>query len=165
MLSVRDSTELQAVVLSLRAADRTLRTRVNRETVKMLSPVWKQELQARATRRLDARVLLAGARVKGGNPAVAMAATSRRAIGKRFIPAEHWQAVEFGVNQNLYSRYTRRSPKGKVHTVERRVMRGFPPRTPKGRVVYPTFAEVAPRVVSLWVQTVLKTYHDAAEGK
>lgn len=42
---------------------------------------------------------------------------------------------------------------------------GHPRREPKGRVVYPAFADIAPRMVSLWVQIVVKSYHDAAEGK
>jgi len=44
-------------------------------------------------------------------------------------------------------------------------MRGLPSRTPKGRVVYQAFADVAPRIVSLWVQLVVKKYNDAAERK
>jgi len=49
--------------------------------------------------------------------------------------------------------------------VERRTMRGLPTRTPKGRVVYQAFADLAPRMVSLWVQIVVKKYAEAAEGR
>lgn len=166
MLSVRDSRELQASVLALKAADRELRGRINRATVEVGNQIWKPALEAHATRHLDTRVLAVGARVKGGNPPVAMAANSRRAVGRtrRLVPADRWPAFEFGANRDSYSRYTRvNRTAGGSHRVERRTMTGLPPRYRKGRVVFPAFADVAPRMVSLWVQIIVKAYNDAAE--
>lgn len=168
MISVKDHRELTAVVLAMKAADKTLRGEINRATVQMGSQVWPQLVAANATTHLDTKVLAVGARVKGGNPPVAMAANSRRAVGsaKRLVPATAYPAWEFGVgNRNAYSRYQRKSKKGGTHTVERRTMRGLPSRTPKGRVVWPAFADLAPRMVSLWVQIVVKKYAEAAEGR
>ena len=168
MLSVKDHRELQATVLALKAADKTLRTDINRATVEVGNRIWRPIVEAHATRPMDARMLAVGARVKGGNPPVAMAANSRRAVGsgKRLVPATAYPAWEFGVgNRDAYSKYTRRSKKGGTHTVERRTMRGLPSRTPKGRVVYQAFADIAPRMVSLWVQIVIKKYAEAAEGR
>lgn len=42
---------------------------------------------------------------------------------------------------------------------------GLPQLKRSGRVVFPAFAEIGPRMVSLWVQIVVRTYADAAEGK
>jgi len=167
VISVRDSRELQAATLALKAADKGLRTEINRATVKTIGPVWKSVVEANASRPMDMRMLAVGARVKGGNPAVAMAANSSRAIGrtKRLKPSKDYAGYEFGADRAAFSRYTRRSKKGGSHTVERRTMRHLPPRTRKGRVVYPAMADVAPRLTSLWVQLIVKKYNDAAEGK
>ena len=168
MISVQDSRELQAAVLAMKAADRGLRTEINRATVATIGPVWKQVVQANATRPMDARVLAVGVRVKAGNPPVAMAANSKRAVGrsKRLVPADRFRGYEFGVgNPNAFSRYTRRSRNGGTHQVERRTMRHLPRFTKTGRVVYPAFADIGPRVVSLWVQLIVEKYNNAAEGK
>jgi len=168
VLSVKDQRELQATVLALKAADKALRSDINRATVDVGNRIWQPVVAALATTHMDTKMLAVGARVKGGNPPVAMAANSRRPVGsdKRLVPATQWQGWEFGaVNRNAYSRYTRKSKGGGTHTVERRTMRGMPPRTPKGRVVYAAFADVAPRMVSLWVHLVVKKYNDAAERK
>lgn len=168
MLSVTGSRELQAATLALKAADRGLRSEINRATVQTMNPVWRTEVAAKARTAMDTRMLVVGARIKGGNPPAAVAANSTRGISgsKRYTPGRNWQGWEFGVeNPNAFSRYTRKSKNGGTHSVERRTMRHLPRRTRKGRVIYPAFAEVAPRMVSLWVQLIVKKYHDAAEGK
>ena len=98
----------------------------------------------------------------------AMAAQSTRGIGdgKRVVPRRDYAGWEFGANRMAYSRYERKNrTKPGYHTVTRRTMMHLPRRTPEGRAVYPAFAEVAPRMVSLWVQLIVKSYYDAAEGK
>ena len=168
MLSVKDSRELQATVLALKAADKTLKGEINRATVEVGNKIWQPIVAAHATTHMDTKMLAVGARVKGGNPPTAMAANTKRAVGsdKRLVPATQWQGWEFGaVNRNAYSKYTRKSKGGGTHKVERRTMRGMPARKPKGRVVYPAFADMAPRMVSLWVQLVIRKYAEAAERK
>lgn len=164
MLKVGDAPELRAAVLALKGVDRDVRSRINKATTGTMGPEWKALVAERARTPWDQRILVPGSRIAAGNPPTAVAANSRRKIG-RMVPAEVWKGYEFGANRNAYSRYQRRSPKGKVHTVERRTMRHLPPVTRTGRVVYPAFAEIAPRMVSLWVQLIVKTVHDAAEGK
>lgn len=168
MISVRDSRELKAAVLAVKSADKGLRTEINRGTVSTIGPVWKSTVEANATRPMDMRMVAVGARIKAGNPPVAMAANSRKAVGrtKRLRPADRWPGWEFGaVNREAYSRYSRKSKNGVQHQVERRTMRHLPPWIRAGRVAYPALADVAPRVVSLWVQLIVKKYSDAAEGK
>lgn len=168
MLSVRDHRELQAASLALKAADRALRTDINRATVEVGNRIWQPTVQAHATRHMDTRMLAVGARVKGGNPPVAMAANSRRAIGasRRLIPAVSWHAFEFGADRAATTTYDRRNRKGGgTHRVTRHTKAGLPPRYRTGRVVYPAFAEIAPRMVSLWVQLIVRKYADAAEAR
>lgn len=169
MLRVGDTPELRAAVLALKGVDREVRSRINKGTTQTMNPVWKSLVAVNATTAMDTRVFVPGTRIAAGNPPSAVAANSKRALRKGkggFTPAFHWRGWEFGTpNRNAYSRYKRTSPKGKVHTVERRTMKGMPRRAKQGRVVYPAFAEIAPRMVSLWVQTIVKTVYDAAEGK
>lgn len=164
MLRVGDHRELQAAVLALKGVEPAVRSAINKDMVATMGPVWKQLVAAHATTHQDTRFLVPGTRIAGGNPPVAVAANSRRKIGRQ-IPNESWQGIEFGAHRALGSTYQRRSPKGNVHTVTRRTRRHLPPRTPKGRVVYPAFAELAPRVVSYWVQSIVRIVAEAAEGE
>jgi len=167
VLRVGDHRELQAAVLALKQLPRDLRLDINKATRDVMNGPWKQAVEAHATSPMASRVLATGARIKAGNPPVAQAATSSRAIGRdrRIRPVDVWPGYEFGANRNVYSRYKRTSPNGKVHTVERRTQRHLPNRNRKGYAVYPAFAEMAPRVTSLWVQIIVRKTYDAFEGK
>ena len=173
MLSVlQDSqTELRAVVLAMKAADREIKRDINRRTRETMNPVWKSlvEGELAGTGTLTTRLLGSGVRIAAGNPPQAMAAQSRRAIGRRknLKPVTDYHLAEFGVaDPEAWSHYERKNRKSPgVHKVKRRASRGLPARVQNGRVVYPAFAEIAPRVVSLWVQTVVRTYYDAVERR
>ena len=182
MLVVGDHKELQAAVLAMKSADRDLKRRINVATRETMNPVWKTMVTAHlgGTDVMTSRMLDNGVRIAAGNPPRAMAAQSTRAVGrgKRLVPSRDFAGWEFGVNRMAYSRYERKNPFRPVHggrkrtgnpsgthVVERRTMMGMPRRQPQGRVVYPAFAEIAPRMVSLWVQIIVKSYNDAAEGK
>jgi hypothetical protein len=165
MLSVKDSPELRAAVLAMKAANRSLRSDINKATRRVLSPIWKQAVESRATYARDARVIAKGAKVKAGNPAVAQAATSTKALSGGLVPSRNWAWVEFGSERTKVSEYTRKNRRnGGTHTVRRHTQRGLPPRYRTGRIAYPAFAEVAPRIISLWVQLIIRKYKDAAEG-
>lgn len=164
MLHVRDHEELQAVVLAMKAADRDLKRDINQATRTTMNPVWKSLVQTNAARTLDGRVIVPGTRIAGGNPPAAVAASSRRRLSGGLVPAEWWHAVEFGANRNKVETYSRMSPKGKRHRVTRHTARQLPQRDPNGRVAYPAFAELGPRMASLWAQIVVKKYLDAAEA-
>lgn len=167
MLRVGDHRELQAVVLAMKAMDRGLAKEIRRATVSTMNPVWRGEVQAHARTGMDDRVIAKGARIKGGNPPEAIAASSRRALSGGLVPVEGWPAFEFGTTNRLRrTTYRRRNRKsGGTHTVTRRASRQLPARNAKGRVGYAAFAEVGPRMVALWVQLVVKKVHDALEGR
>lgn len=166
MLSVFDSRELQAVTLAMKTADRDLRNRINRSVRETMNPVWRAQVAAHATRHTDTVVIAKGARIKAGNPPVALAAQSRRALRGGLVPAQQWQGFEFGASsQAVAHTYTRRSPKGRVHKVTRRTKRQLPPRIRAGRVAYPALADLLPRAWSLVTQLVVKVYAEAGEGR
>lgn len=179
MLKVGDHRELQAAALAMKAADRDLKRRINAATREKMNPVWKDLVKANlfGDYQMAGKVLNGGVRIAAGNPPRALAAQSTRNVGSRpnkggksktgpIVPSKHYYAWEFGVNRMNFTRYERknRSRPG-YHVVNRRTTMGHPRREPKGRVVYPAFADIAPRMTSLWVQIVVKSYHDAAEGK
>lgn len=165
-LSTTTSEPLRAVAYGLKLLDRDLRSQINRQTVAELGPVWKELVTKHASTSMDARVLVPGTRVKSGNPPILLAAQSRRPIGKtrRLVPNQDWPAWEFGAADVVVT-YRRRSPKGVEHTVKRHTRRQLPARDRSGRVVFAALAELGPRAVSLWVQTFMRSVHEAAENK
>ena len=162
MIRVTDTRATQAAVLALKAADRDLRKRINTATRQTMSPVWRSLVEQNAGTRLESRVIARGARIAAGNPPTAIAASSARALSGGLVPAHQWAAVELGMAPRTRT-YTRTSPKGRSHSVSRRIGTAFRARRTSGYVALPAFAEIGPRMVSLWVQLIVKTYHDAAE--
>lgn len=161
MLSVRESAELRAAVLALKAANRSLRSDINKETTRVGNSIWRPAVERHVRTKTDRLVLAKGVRVKAGNPPVAIAANSRKRLGRTGpVPSEAWPGYEFGANRQKVETYSR-----KGHKVTRHTQRQLPPRIKAGRVVYPAFAEVAPRVASLWVQMIVAKYNEAFEGK
>jgi hypothetical protein len=92
-----------------------------------------------------------------------VAATSKRKLKGGLVPAEQWQAVEFGANRGAETTYSRKSTKGTTHQVTRHTRRQLPPRTPNGRVVHQAAKAIAPRAASLWVQLVVRKFNEAVE--
>jgi hypothetical protein len=164
-ISVRDHRELTAVVLAFGRLENTLRTEINRQTRTTLGPIWTAEIGKHVRTRMDAKIMGAGAKVKAGNPPVLQAAQSTKAIGGRLRPADDWQGWEFGSDKSKTSTYSRKSKKGGTHQVTRHASRQMPPRIRAGRVAYPSMAGTVPRLASLWVSTVVRSVHEAAEGK
>lgn len=162
--SARTVPLLRGVVLALKAVDKPVRSEISKETRGTMNPVWRDAVARRAGTRMDAAVFGKGARIAAGNPARAVAASSRRALSGGFTPDRDGRALEFGVDRGKESTYTRKS-KGGTHTVTRHTRRGLPARQRKGRVVYPAFAEVGPRMVSMWVQIVVRNIYEATEKR
>jgi hypothetical protein len=165
-ISVRDHRELTAVVLAFTRLENTVRNEINRATRATLNPIWQGEVRSKVRTKMDEKVIAKGARVKPGNPPVLMAAQSTKAIGGRLRPADDWQGWEFGADRSKTSTYDRRNPTAAgTHGVTRHASRQMPPVTRTGRVAYPALAGTALRAAALWVQTVVRVVHEAAEGK
>lgn len=167
LISVRDHRELRATVIAFSRLPSTIRTEINRATRSQVNPIWQGEIAAHSRTSMDALVLAKGARVKAGNPPVLQAATSTRAIGRdrRLKPAEQWAPYEFGANKNKVTTYDRKTQHGRQAKVTRHTTRQLPTRIRQGRVVYPAAKAAIPRIASLWVQTVVRCVHEAAERK
>lgn len=169
MFSVHGSDELRAAVLALKAADRDLRRDIYARIRETMNPVWRGAVAENLTNHMQALTIAKGVRIAAGNPPRLMAATSKRRLkgnGGGLIPDQHWAGFEYGGNREAYSTYKRRNPGGTgTHTVTRRTQRHLPPRRRSGYVLGPAVAEVAPRLASLFVQSVVRTYMDILDKK
>lgn len=154
--------ELRAVALGLRLVDKDTKKAINASVRSVLNPIWIQAIQARLVTKLDRLTFGSGARIAAGNPSRAMAGTSRRPVGDGMVPVEIARAVEFGAPTRVghVSSYSLEGV-----PVERHTKRGLPKAVKQGRIVYPAWAELGPRLVSLWVQIIVRTIHEKLEGK
>lgn len=163
ILSVHGSEQLQAAVLAVRAADKDLRRDLNARARAVMGPEWVKGLESRLVHPAQ-RVVTAGARVAAGNPPQLVAGNSKRKIGRGLIPVQHWAGFEYGAAR-YRSYYGRVSPRGRKHWLKRDTRAHLPARTKHGHIIGPAVRNIIPRLAALWVQTVIRTYLDAIEGK
>lgn len=163
-VDVRESPELQAIILAIKAANADLRKILLRESRRVLRAAWAEELQQRASTSLEQRVLAQGSSVRVGQALSVRAAYSKRKLEGGLIPAEDFASVELGAK---WKKATIRSTsrKGKPFTYQKTINKQFKPRRRKGYVVFPAAKATGTRITALWVQTIVKTYRDAVEGK
>lgn len=164
MLDVaRAPAAVRAAVLALKAADRGLRSDINKATREVLNPVWRQLIDQRTRTRRDDKVINKGVRIKAGNPPAGIAATSKRALSGGLVPSDSWQVLEFGADNGRVTTYDRRSKNGGTHKVTRHTTRQLPGVSRTGHIVYPSVKAMGPRLASLWVQLIVRKYYEAAE--
>ena len=180
IVSGPDEFRLAAGLIAL--ANRDHRRRIMQAQREWLGETWKTELDinARLAGPRARRLILAGARVKAGNPPVLIAGNSkrpmsRRANGSGLTPIEGWRLAEWGTASTKQTTYERRSesggryvrPRGRggpTHEVTRNTLAGWPT-SKTGHVIGPTVRDVAPRILSYFIQTVVRTYLDALDRK
>lgn len=164
-ISVFNSKEAQATIALLKTADREIAKELRRATKDMVGPAWSKAVAEHTSTRLEARVLANTARVaiSDQNITLKSATVGRRLAGGLDIKTQYY-AVEFGGNRDQRVSYEARSRKGRSFTVtSRHTARQLRPRKSNGYVVYPAATEVIPRIASLHVQTVMRTFAEIAE--
>lgn len=155
MLDVRDSRELQATILALRGAQRSIRLDINKESRSRIRPLWQQALSARARDEMTRRIIVAGARATATDRGVTMhAATSRRPLSGGLVPAFEWAGAEFGARSRRVE-VTQRSRAGRSYRRPLTINRQFPGRQQDGMVAFDAASEVGTKLVALWVHTVV----------
>lgn len=164
MLKVGDHRALQAVTLAFKTLDRSLQRDIRRATTQTMNPEWRAAVSERASTTMDQLVIARGARISGGNPPKAIAASSSRSLSGGLVPRDSWAGFEFGANPRRKT-YRRKSRNGGSHNVTRNTTAQLPRRNAKGRVAFPAVADIGPRLASLFVQIVVRRVHEAAEGK
>jgi hypothetical protein len=146
-MSVKDSAHLRATVLAVKAAPREVRQQVRAQTRAVAAPQWKQALASKARTEQHTRMLVNTARITVSDQSVRVrsAGAKRKVLSGGATPYRLGKAYEFG----------RRS----------RNATQLPRPNRRGYVFYPALADMAPRIISLWVQTAIRTVYDALEGK
>lgn len=162
-LDIRGSRELQATVLAIRGAERTVRLDINREARGRISPLWKSEVTGRARTELEQRVIGAGVRATASDRGVTFyAATSRRPLKGGLIPADQWQGSEYGATTKRLPAVRQRSRSGKPYTRPLLVNVQYRDRSPRGRVAMPSASQVGTKLVALWVETTVDAFRSIA---
>lgn len=163
-VDVFDSRELQQTLLALKVLPRELTKQTRKFTKQLVDKEWKAGLAKRAVTPIQRAVLVRTA-VSSVTPTnVSLKSATKGKVSSGTPSQVLASGAEFGADMDRYSRYTRRSPKGRTHTVTRRTARAFGwHRGRDGRVVFPTAQDIAPRVASIYVQTLLRTTAEALE--
>lgn len=157
--SVDGVREAKAAIAALKVADREVRSELLKATRTTVNPIWKEEVNRGLSTADDKRVLSKGVRVAvSARDAQLKGANTNEVRGGRWDLADGWKAVEFGAKRNELVTYRR-----KGHKVTRHVKRHLPNFKKGGRVLYPATGRVAPRIASLYAQTVIRLYLEAFE--
>ena len=151
--------QLRAAVLAMKRADTTVRRDVAARMRETMGPAWRNEV-TKGGSGMAGRVLSAGARIASGNPPQLVAGNSTRKLGRGIVPSKHWAGYEYGADH----RSTRTVTSSKGTRYRRHVMNHLPERGP-GRVLEPAAARILPRVAAYWVQSIVRAFMDAADGK
>lgn len=160
--SVESLKEFQAAALALKAASKELRSDISKATRATVGPIWKEEVNERAGAHIMAqKVLTKGARVATGNPARAIAGSSRKALSGGLVPDNAGRPFEFGTTNRNATKTYRANRNGKSFNVTRHTRRQLPPFRAKGYVVFPAWRDTAPRMVSLYTQLIMKKVYEA----
>lgn len=161
---VFDDAELQLTLLALKSLPKELTKQTRRFTQKLAKDEWQTGLEKRAATPLQRKVLVRSATVSVTNTNIRLKSATKGRMSNGTPTSELAKGAEFGADINVYSRYSRRSKRGGTHKVTRRVMRGFGHFRDGGRVVYPTTADLIPRLASMYTQTLLRTTAEAFQN-
>lgn len=151
--------EVTAAATALRAVDRKVKNQTAANLRRTVPGIWTQDTITRQTRTRMDRAVFNGVRIGASSSRITLQAGT-----SPLIRDDISSAVEFGDPAKGYTTYLERR-NGKSVRVRRRTQNQLPPPIRKGRVVHPALRSVMPRLISLYVQTVVRTIHEAWEGK
>lgn len=163
-VDVFQSRELQLTLAALKVLPSELTKQTRQHTKKLADVEWQRGLQKRAVTPLQRAVLARTAVTSVTATNVAMKSATKGKLSSGTAAHVLAGGAEFGSHPNAYSKYSRRSKNGGSHTVTRRTMRGFGHYRGTGRVVFPTAQDLAPRIASIYVQTLLRTTAEAFDN-
>lgn len=167
-IDVRGDSRLKAAASALGMLDRNAQTEVGLYLKSEMSPSWQPAVQSRARTAIDTAVLANTAEMTASGMRASLKSANRGGkLSGGFPITQHnpygYATVEFGTgDREKVKEYTTRRH-GRAITVRRHTARQMPPRIAKGRVVYPAASKFVPRVASLMVQTIIRTFHECFE--
>ena len=166
-IDVRSSRELQALILSIRQANKEIQKEIRTRTKPIVQTAWHKALAQEAMTRFEHRVLVDTARVAVSNQNVKLKAgglAKKLSGGGR--ARDLYGPAEFGATYREARQRYRDHGNGTATKARRgSTGRQFRPRNPKGYVVYPAAARISPRLAALWTQTAVRTFYEALEKK
>jgi len=149
----------------MKRVDAPLRKAIYAASRASVNGLWVPELQRRAKTKMQALVLVKGARSAIRTDGFSlMAATSKRALAGGLIPADDWAAEEFGARTRKAT-FEAHSPRGTAFTRTATVNRQFRGRVKDGQVAFAAASEVGTKTVAAWVTAVVTTIVQASKGE
>jgi len=165
-VSALSSRELLTVLRGLRTLDRDTKKVLRRELKGMAETAWKDALNRNADTKLERRVLADSGRVRVSDQNVRLTSASlSRSLTGGLKPSESYGPVEFGANPRPAATETVRGKGSGTFTRHRDPNRPFKKPNRRGYVVYPSAAQIIPRILAMYVQTFVRAIHEALEGK
>lgn len=167
VIQVNDAS-LRAANKAFRRLPKELKNDLRKWQRSEVTPIWKEEIEKTrgAAPALTAKAFKSGTRVKAGASIALIAGGSNKKLSGGATYSQLTKELEFGSNRrDKYTKYSRRSTKGKQHTVTRRTGRQLPQYRRGGYVIYPASIPTIKRLASLNVQVVTRKIYDAAQGK
>lgn len=160
------TSEVADVVRALDAAPKGLRDAVARTTAQYMLPAWQEELNQRTpANRTQAKVLMTDPKAASFPLGFAIeAGGSMVPLSGGLVPAEYARAFEFGTAIPKQTPFTQRSRAGNWYQVRgKHTNAQMPGRSRTGWIAYPAATKIADRIIALWMQTVVREYHDAID--
>jgi len=166
-LDVNSSRGIQAVVLSLSQANREVRKLVRQQSQAVIGPEFQKAMNEGASDLMESKGLALTTKTTLSDRNVTLGTGTKKGPGFSggFDPRINARVLEFGAKRDAVKTYRSHRKGGKTFNVTRHTQRQFKPNKRAGYVFYPAIAQMAPRILSLWTQTVVRTFHDAMEGK
>ena len=151
---------LQGVIIALKHSDAETRKAIRTYTKSTMTRPWLDAIERQASTRLERRVISDSATVAVSDQNIRIQSAAKgRMLSGGLVPKKDYAPVEFGAGHKKVT-YTRQG-----HRVTRNTTAQFKSHNRSGYVFYPAAKEMIPRLASLWVQTVVKTFADIFEGK
>jgi hypothetical protein len=164
-ISAKSSVEVRAAAAAFRLAPKEIKGIVTTDTKGAFKADWQHDVRAAAARGEHgterSRLLRTGGSVNIiGTQPIKLAAYKSGKLRGGLKSKDQGAAFEFGTDTpEVYRERKTHSPKGTPYTVRRRTKRQLPARRSEGYSVYPTAAGFIPRIVSYWVQSIMKAYY------
>jgi hypothetical protein len=142
-IDVQGDEVLQGVIVALKHSDAETRKSIRQYTKANMTRPWLDAIDKEASTVVERRVISATATVAVSDQNIRIQSAAKgRPLSGGLNPKVHYGPVEFGSRRKQ-----------------------FKPRNRSGYVFYPAARKMIPRLASLWVQTVVKTFADIFEGR
>jgi hypothetical protein len=165
-VSAESSEEVAALISAMKRIEPETAKAIRASAKADIDVIVSESLHGHSGSRLAVRGIAETTRVKLTNQNITVQAGAVKGSFSNGLDArKSIQSFEFGSKGGRVATYDRKSRKGGTHKVTRHTMSQFGPPIRGGRTFYPAVKDMAPRAVSLLIQTALRTIHDLIESR